>query len=163
MIRIRIGLQPYRLGHETPFHRVIADIFSRMRVMFCIKDPYFGEAFLPERRSYSKFFAGAKRKSSLDELDRAFNGHVASDSEQQMKVVGHDHKFMQHEFSLRAVFVEGFKEEFCGAILIATSFVFPMLMRSRRKCGHEKGCWLGLHDEQELPLAQYPRWMWRCM
>jgi hypothetical protein len=93
--------------------------------MLCIQNPYFGEAFLPEGRSYSKLFACAKRKSSLDELDRAFHGHVPSDSKQQMKVVGHDHKFMKREFSLRAVFVESLNEELCGAIRLQQVSLSP--------------------------------------
>jgi hypothetical protein len=48
----------------------------------------------------------AEREAAFDELNGAFDRHLTTDGQQQVKMVRHNHEFVQTKFSLRAIFAK---------------------------------------------------------
>ena len=59
----------------------------------------------------------AIRKSSFDELHRAFQGNFTCRREQRVDVVGHGDEFVEQESSLVAVMREGVDQEVGGCLV----------------------------------------------
>ena len=87
------------------------DVLPNSGVGLPVANAHFGKSFLPEWFD-SQFPVGAESESSLDELNCPFNADFAAKREQQVKVVGYDDEFVQPVFSLGAIFVEDFEEQF---------------------------------------------------
>jgi len=68
-----------------------------------VLDPLFGEPALPDLSQVSTFLPQAKGESALDQLHGLLDGHVDADCDQQMHMVGHDHKVMESEFASRHI------------------------------------------------------------
>lgn len=71
-----------------------------------IENPHFRETFLPDRRTKPKLPPCPECKATFDELHSPLNRHLAFDGEQSVEVIGHNHEFMQAEFSLGAIVVQ---------------------------------------------------------
>ncbi len=87
------------------------DVVAEVSVFICIAYAAIIEAGLPDFPDESQFFLGPVGESSRDELDGLLNGHRKKWSDQQMKMVGHDHKFMQEILSLLLVVKEDIDEK----------------------------------------------------
>ena len=96
-----------------------------------IVDPYFGKSFLPNWRSHSVLPAGTKSEPALDKLHCAFDSDLASDCDQQVKMIRHDDKFVQPVLALRPVFVKGPHKEFGGTSRLEDPVTSP-------RCGSDK-------------------------
>ena len=64
------------------------------------------EALLPDSVLEIEFPCGAKRKSSLDVLDRLFERSFSLRSDQEKKVIGHNDKFVEEKSALVTVLDE---------------------------------------------------------
>ncbi len=89
-----------------PSDGILPNVLAHLLKGLSVKNAHFGEAFLPNWCSEPKFSSCPKREPSLDELQGALDGQVAFDCQQQMKMVGHDHEFMQAKFPLLAIVVQ---------------------------------------------------------
>ncbi len=65
------------------------------------------ETFLPDLAVKAEFPLGPKRKAPFDQLQRPLQRQERRD--QEMKVIGHQHKFMQQIFLLRSVAKQNIK------------------------------------------------------
>src|SRR6266446_7761962 len=95
----------FRCQDQSALYRVVANVLSNLRIRRRVQNPEFRKTLLPKWGFHAQFLAGAERESALDELDRFLNADFTSHGQEQMKVVRHDHEFMQSELSLCAIFV----------------------------------------------------------
>jgi hypothetical protein len=68
-------------------------------------------AALPDFALKTKFFSGAERKSSFDELNNAFERNFPAWGHEQMDVVWHHGKFVQLELPLRTIAAQRVEEK----------------------------------------------------
>lgn len=117
------------------------DVVPHSRIRIRVEDPNFRKPFLPERSSYSQFLSSPKCKSTFDELNCTLDADFASDSEQQMEVVRHNHEFMQPELSLRTIFVKNSYEQ-SGATIRLEKIAFLVGGRSNEEstCVRDYAC-----------------------
>jgi len=97
------------------FYRVLANVFALICKCVRIEDPNFRKAFLPERRLDPEFLPCTNSKSPLDELNRFFNRRVRIDSQENMKMIGHDDKLVQKVFAPLPIRIERPDEKFRSA------------------------------------------------
>jgi len=71
-----------------------------------VPDAMVREAFLPDGLLETEISPGAERKSALNVLDRFLQRDVRRRSEQEMKMIRHNHKFVQEKSALRTIFIE---------------------------------------------------------
>ena len=79
--------------------------------ILCIANSMVGEALLPHRNLGS--LSEPIRVASLDKLNRAFERMIRGGRNQQVKMIGHDDKFVQKKFSLLTVVKENVQQEPC--------------------------------------------------
>jgi hypothetical protein len=94
-----------------PHNRIVSNIFADLQEPFRVYDPHFGESFLPDRGPESQLAPSAEGEATFDELYGALNCHIATDRQQNMKVIRHDYEIMQAVFSLGAVIVQHVNEQ----------------------------------------------------
>jgi len=75
-------------------------VFCKALVVGELSDSSIFKAGLPDFTDKSQLFVHPMREPAFDELDSLFQSVFFRGSEEQMKVVGHDHKFMQEVFPL---------------------------------------------------------------
>jgi hypothetical protein len=93
--------------------------------------------FLPHRSPEAQLFARPKGESSFDELNSAFNCHVRREADQNMEMIGHDHKFMKKILALLAVMVQDVHEQSGTAFRLQE--VAPSGYRRSHKEGSRRG------------------------
>jgi len=70
---------------------------------------------LPKSALDTDFPLGAKGKSTFQVLHGPFERDAFRWSQDDVKVVGHDHESVQHEFMLPPIRLQDVQEEFCAA------------------------------------------------
>src|SRR5690349_5898840 len=108
-------------------------LLKRVRV----ERPPLGKTFLPHRSPEAQLFARPKGESSFDELNSAFNCHVRREADQNMEMIGHDHKFMKKILALLAVMVQDVHEQSGTAFRLQE--VAPSGYRRSHKEGSRRG------------------------
>ena len=89
-------------------HRIVTDVARGSLKRIRAQNANLREPLLPEWRLRCKFLPRAKGKPAFHELNGTFDRHPAFDGEQKMKMIGHDHEFMEPKFVLGAIVVEHF-------------------------------------------------------
>jgi len=79
-------------------------------VILAAPNPVVGEASLPDSKAFIQLFFHAVRKTTFDELQGLFQRNVCSGRNEQVKVIRHDHKFMQQKPFLRAIILENIQQ-----------------------------------------------------
>jgi len=92
-------------------HGVHVDVFAVLGIVLSITDSMVHIAALPGFSLKTKFFSGAERKFSFNELNNAFERNFPARRYEQMDVVWHHGKFVQLELPLHPITAESFKEE----------------------------------------------------
>src|SRR5579864_6239744 len=114
-------------------YRIVMNVFPHSLERFGVQNPNLRKSLLPDGRVRSELASSSKGKSTLDELHGALNGQIASDSQQQVEVVGHDNEFVQAEFSFLPVVVQDLYEELRGSIGLE-KVPLPRDRRSDKEC-----------------------------
>jgi hypothetical protein len=75
------------------------NVFAMLRKVFVVTDSMVRKTRLPNGQTRFQ----AERESPLDELDSPFQRYLKRRSDQRVKVIGHDDKFMKEILALIAV------------------------------------------------------------
>ena len=128
-----------RLNDQAACRRIIVNLTPNTRESICIYDANFGEPFLPNRRLHTQLFACPEGKSPFNELHRLLHAHLASDSEQHMQVIGHNHEIVQPKSALRTIVIEDTEKQLGGFVGLQ-QVLFTPDRRCHKKCtssGHD--------------------------
>src|ERR1700733_5998598 len=96
---------------EAGFNRILSNVEPVMGKAVCVLDTVIGETPLPDFACIAVFALHSKRKAALDELNGFFEGHIGRGGQEQVNVVGHDHKVVKGESLGKNTGAENVNEE----------------------------------------------------
>lgn len=120
------------LNHATS-SRVIDNVLQHARKMLKIINPCFRETPFPHGRLEPEFFAGAKSETAFDELNGSFNTGARINTDEYVKVIGHDNEGMKKISSLVAVMVQNVNKQSSRSIRLQ-----QITLRSNRGCDEKR-------------------------
>ncbi len=87
------------------------NVFARVEERAPIGNSDFRKSFLPNRSPKSELFTGSEGKASLDKLHGFLNCDLRAQGNKQVKMIGHDHEFVQKVRFLCAVVIKNVNEQ----------------------------------------------------
>lgn len=96
--------------------RIRGDVFAMAAVIDGIADTVFVEASLPDLSPVAGYETHGMRESALDALHAALQRVIFGRSDEQVQVIGHDHKWMQRVAAFIAIVEEHLAQKTRAAV-----------------------------------------------
>src|SRR5271155_3338001 len=99
-----------RIVDHPAFHGISMNVISVMREIHLVADSMIGESSLPYLSFATNNASEFMRVRSFDQLNGPLDCHVRRGSQQEMNVLGHQHKRMQLISTVAAMPIERFQK-----------------------------------------------------
>jgi hypothetical protein len=81
---------------QTSFYRIVFDVLLMLLKTPLIDDAHVGKSPLPNLSPKPQLPVGPKRKAAFDQLHRFLKAHLAGNGHQDVNVIGHHDKVVNH-------------------------------------------------------------------
>jgi hypothetical protein len=102
-----------RVLYQLGFDWIIEYVLPMPLIISFIANAMVLESSLPYIFLAGSFLRNPMGEAALDKLHGFFDGNHLTRCEKQMKVTGHDHKFMEQIFALLSIIQQSFYEQVC--------------------------------------------------